>query len=189
MKRYCNARTRPGAKWPRCRHAPMKNGRCRMHGGKLKGGSLPGHDTRKSFMAWRRWLDLLHTMGLKHPGGRPRKLKTVLTMTEQAKAVLVVAAKDLTEALPSDVLQRPIEELSPAQALGRAALSGSHQLIRIIEQPLDMNDLKQQRLIGDMAGTALRLFVRAAEGEFQARRDDVLGQLLAAIKAEKEDHA
>ena len=185
MKRYCNARTRPGAKWPRCHHSPMPNGRCHMHGGRLKGGSVH-RDTRKPMAAWRRWVELLHAMGLKHPGGRPRKLKTVLSMTDKAKAVLVDGAKDLAEALPTDILQRPIESLSPAQALGRAALSGSYQLIRIIEQELDMNDLKQQRLIGDMAGTALRLVMRAGERGDQGRTNDVLGELLKAIKAEKD---
>ena len=73
----------------------------------------------------------------------------------------------------------------PAEALGRAALSGSYQLIRIIEQELDFNDLKQQRLIGDMSAVALRLFVRAADGEYKARQTDALGELLAEIRAER----
>jgi hypothetical protein len=170
----------------------MKNGKCYVHGGKLKGGSIH-RDTSKASAARKRWLELLHALGLKHPGGRSNsKLQKALTMAEEAKQLVVAGARDLAEALPSDVLTRPVESLSPAEALGRAALSGSYQLIRIIEQPLERDengnlmDLKQQRLVGDMSAVALRLFVRAAGDEMRSRSDDVLGRLLAAIQADKE---
>lgn len=82
-----------------------------------------------------------------------------------------------------------IESLAPATALGRAALSGLRQLIRIIEQPLDLGDLKQQRLIGDMSLGASRLLARAAEGEFRGRRSDTIDRLLREIAAEKASKA
>jgi hypothetical protein len=88
------------------------------------------------------------------------------------------------ELMPVDGL--PIEQLPAPQALGRAALGGLQQLIRIIEQPLDLDDLKQQRLVGDMSVAACKLFMRAAEGEFQARKQGALEQLLAEIRAAKE---
>lgn len=61
----------------------------------------------------------------------------------------------------------------------------------IVSQPLAVDasgafcDLKQQRLVSDTAAWLCRLGLRAAEGGERARRDDVLGRLLAAIEAEK----
>jgi hypothetical protein len=70
--------------------------------------------------------------------------------------------------------------------LGRAALSGLQQLIRIIEQPLDLREditaYKQQRLIGDMAVAAGKLYMRAAEGAFRQKRDTELVKLLERLK-------
>jgi len=84
--------------------------------------------------------------------------------------------------LPPDIMTVPIESLSAPQALGRVSLSGLYQLARIVEQPLDMDNLKQQRLIGDMALGANKLLKSHAEGE---RNHDLIGRLLAALEAEK----
>ncbi len=133
----------------------------------------------------KRKIELLHRMGLKASGGRPPGRRKVIGMVERAKAELVRAAGELEAALPAEVITRPIESLSAPEALGRASLSGLHQLARLIEEPLDPDDVKQRRLIGDMALGVNRLFMRAAEGEFRARHDDVLGKLLKSIRAEK----
>ncbi len=116
-------------------------------------------------------------------------------MAEEAKIVLHETGAELERLLPADILSRPIESLSPAEALGRAALSGTHQLVRIIEQPLDIregdpkttpppktDELKLQRLIGDMSNVALNALRRTATAE---RAGDALGELLAEIRAEK----
>jgi hypothetical protein len=132
-----------------------------------------------------RWLAQRHAAGLKAAGGRPRKLHPVARMAEQAKRHLVERASELEAELPVDVVTAPIESLEPPEALGRATLSGIHQLIRIIEQPLDMSGgataLKQQRLIGDLALGAGKLFMRVAEDEFQRRKSDGLREFLKRL--------
>ena len=189
MRRYCWARTKNPESYPRCHQWPTRGRmRCRVHGGgKNKGGAgrTGTRDMRKAWAARKKYDALMHIMGLKHPGGGQFKTKTVVTMVEEAKALIVAGAHELEAALPDDTMTKEITELRPAEALGRAALSGSYQLIRIIEQELDFNDLKQQRLIGDMSAVALRLFVRAADGEYKARQTDALGELLAEIRAER----
>jgi hypothetical protein len=110
-------------------------------------------------------------------------------MAERAKRELVARAAELEAHLPADVMTQPVESLAPAEALGRAALSGIHQLIRIIEEPLAMGlepeALKQRRLIGDMSLGAGKLYMRAAEGEFQQRKAGALDQLLEEIRVAK----
>lgn len=190
--RFCGARNRGPRTGTRCRQYAMSNGRCRFHGGKPR-PQTGYHNTAPASRVRKRWLALLHAQGRRHPGGKPRKLKTVLTMAEEAKAVLVEARRELEGALPRDILTRDIKTLTPAEALGRAALSGTHQLVRIIEQPLDLrenkedappksDELKLQRLIGDMSNIALNALRRGASAE---RAGDALGELLAEIRAEK----
>lgn len=103
-------------------------------------------------------------------------------MVDEAKVTIGQAIVELEEALPPDIMKVPIESLSGAQALGRVSLSGLYQLGRIVEQPLDLDNLKQQRLIGDMALGANKLLKSHAEGE---RNHDLIGRLLAALEAEK----
>jgi hypothetical protein len=121
-------------------------------------------------------------MGLRWPGGAPRKIEKVLSMAEEAKATIGAAIVELEAALPVDIMSGPIEGLPAAHALARVSLSGLYQLGRIVEQPLDMDNLKQQRLIGDMALGANKLFKSHAEGE---RNTDLIGRLLELLEAEK----
>ena len=72
--------------------------------------------------------------------------------------------------------------MPPAQVAAAASLKGLQQLYRIIDQPLDYQDMKQMRLVGDMALGVNRLFMKAAKEE---REGDVLTTLLDIIKAEK----
>jgi hypothetical protein len=49
---------------------------------------------------------------------------------------------------------------------------------------IDPTDLKQQRLIGDISLGTLKLNVRVAEGQYRAKRDGALAQLLADLARE-----
>src|SRR5712691_3154925 len=102
MKKLCGARTRRKHDGTptvgRCRCYALPNGRCRMHGGRLKGGCLPGsRDMAKTNAARFRRLEFLHSMGLKEGGGHPFKARTIETMAEKAKLLLTFAASELVE--------------------------------------------------------------------------------------------
>lgn len=165
--------------------------RCRLHGG-LSTGWPRGvsKSTAKANAAYRIKLELFRALGLSWYGGRPRKPAKVLTLAEEAKAVVKQEIETLQAIVPADAMVRDIATLGPGDALGRAALAGLHQLIRIIEQPLDMRDdvtaYKQQRLIGDMAVAAGKLYMRAAEGAFRQKRDSDLVKLLERLKDQQD---
>ncbi len=204
MKILCGARRRsrdrilrPGSNLSgRCRNAVVRGKtRCRLHGGHRIGHSKPGFDTSAAMAGQRRWLARLHAMGLKRPYHPRLKLEQVPTMAEEAKIILHQAQQELEEILPKDILLRPVESLSSAHALGRANLSGIHQLVRIIEQPLDIrvgdpklvpppkvDELKLQRLVGDMANVVFNNLRRAAKDQTDGNG---LAELLAEIRAEK----
>lgn len=144
--------------------------RCKYHGGTNPGGSKKGHDTTKAREGRKRWLALLHMMGLKNPGGHHHRDRAkVLSMAEDAKATLlpiIEEAKGLPDHWGSRLMERAAE-----------------QLYAIIDQDLDPTNLKQQRLVGDMSLGSLRLLQKAATDE---RKDDAIGRLLAMLEAEKE---
>lgn len=102
-------------------------------------------------------------------------------MVDEAKAVLAEQVVELEARVPAEIMALAVDELTAPQALDRAALSGARQLVAIIERPIDWDELKQVRLIGDMAAVAMRLSVRVSEGQFRARRDDALARLLASL--------
>lgn len=103
-------------------------------------------------------------------------------MVDEAKATISSAIVELEDALPPDIMKVPIESLSAPQALGRVSLSGLYQLGRIVEQKIRTKDLKQQRLIGDMALGANKLLKSHADGE---RNTDLIGRLLQLLEEEK----
>ena len=100
-------------------------------------------------------------------------------MAEQAVAVLA----PLIDELPA--VDKPVEQMSPAELLGMTSREGLLRLYELLRRPLDAEDLKAQRLVGDMALGVNRLLMRAAEGEFRARRDDALARVLEQIAAER----
>lgn len=118
------------------------------------------------------WLALRHELGLVHPGGRPRSIGRTVKMVDQAKVSLGEYRAELVE------LAETLPAGSAAAKLSRIALRGLDQLEEIIDQRLDMDDLKQQRLVGDMALGVNKLLVKAAHEE---RRVDMIGQLLAEL--------
>lgn len=79
-------------------------------------------------------------------------------------------------------------ERLPAQShgakLARSASVGLDQLEAIICEPLDPDDVKQRRLVGDMALAVNKLFFQAAAQAYQARRDDDLARLIQLIAEE-----
>jgi len=85
------------------------------------------------------------------------------------------------ETLPT--AEWPVGELTPAELLRETARLGLQRLREIVSQPINPGDLKQQRLVGDMSLAVCKLFMRAAEGEFRARRGDALTALLARLQA------
>jgi hypothetical protein len=107
-------------------------------------------------------------------------------MAERAKEEISQEIVELEAALPSDVMTRPIGELTPAEALARVSLKGLRRLDEIMTVPVtDQMDVREKRLIGDMAVAACKMFMRAAEGEFQARKAGALDELLAEIREAK----
>lgn len=181
MRQYCGARTRQGG---RCRLWPLPGKRrCRLHGGRVPGGSRPGErDMRKLWARAAMKRAFLHTLGLKWYGGRPRKRHVVLAMAEEAKGLLEPLVEEARGRGAGELAMKPLEEMTLPEVAGLASLEGVRQLYRIISQPLDFDDPKQMRLVGDMSLGINRLFLRAAESE---RQGDVLGRLLALIEADK----
>jgi hypothetical protein len=147
---------------------------------------LHPRNTKPANVSYRVKLALFKALGLSWYGGRPRKPGKVMTLAEKSAEHISGEIAVLQEIVPADAMVRDISTLGPGDALGRAALSGLQQLIRIIEQPLDLREditaYKQQRLIGDMAVAAGKLYMRAAEGAFRQKRDTELVKLLERLK-------
>ncbi len=109
-----------------------------------------------------------------------------------AEKALVLIAEDIAELeaiVPVDVMTAELDTLNGAELMVRGTLSGLRQLNRIIEQPIFIEDqtawsLKQQRLVGDMAHGLLKQAREKAQGE---RNHDLIGRLLAAMAAEREE--
>ena len=171
-------------------------GRCKYHGGNSRGGSLPGQTTTKARATWLKNLAIRQAMGLRQPGGKPRRNRgKVEKMIAKAKRQLETALELQAPAPPAPETAAPFDRRSgvpalPAQGsaadlLSHAAHQGLQRLYEIVSTPVDWDDLKQVRLIGDMALGVSRLALRAAEGEFRARRDDALTRLLEEIQRER----
>ncbi len=140
---------------------------------------------------------LFRALGIPWYGGRPRKPRVVLSLVQEAKRHMAQEIAKLEAALPPDILKRKVETLSAPEALGRASLSGFHKLVHLIEQPIvvrkrrkdpppSIEELKLQRLVGDMSLGAGKLFARVAEGQLRAREGDALERLLAEITLARE---
>ena len=178
---FCGARTRNG---DRCRRHPLAGKRrCRLHGGCSTGP----RDWRASVAAMaagrKRLIELRHALGLKAPGGRPRKFGAVRDLQRIAQQQLrsaIVAAKSRIPAVPDDFR---------AALLARVAMAGLHRLEEIVSLPVDEAVMREHpavaRLVGDMALAVTKLGLRAQEGATRGQRDATLAALLAEIKAEK----
>ncbi len=114
-------------------------------------------------------------------------------MAERALKIIEDEIAELEAVIPHDVMVAPLDALNGAELMARGALEGFRQLNRIISQPMDIEGtiaeqsafgLKQQRLVGDMSGMLIK---QAREQHGQERNHDLIGRLLAAMAAEREE--
>src|SRR2546430_15256378 len=92
----------------------MRNGRCYLHGGPSCGARVHrARDMRPALAARARRVAERRALGLKSPGGRPRKLSADGRRALVAKAIAKIEA-DLA-ALPA--VDKPWGEMSPAEKL------------------------------------------------------------------------
>ena len=171
--RICGARNRAGL--PCSRRSMAGQRRCFNHGGRWNAGSHKRR-TKPANAAYAVRLALFRALGIPWHGGRPRKPRKVRTLVEQAKDRLpadIVALSEASAMLPQG---------SSGQQLAEVALKGLRRLEEIIDMPLDQDNPKQMRLVGDMALGVCKLFQRAAEGAFKAQQGNTLVALLEALK-------
>jgi hypothetical protein len=191
-KRYCGARLMHGRIGPggdgRCRQFPRANGRCWRHGGYAVGGKGPRDMTRAN-IARARWLELLHALGLKHPGGYyVRKGALGAKKGKDVMAEAILQANIAIEALPAtrDV---PDAEKLPVELLGegvRAGLVLTRDTVAMAQMMLDRDGEHADKKFLSMANlTAIALVKLGLKASETGYREDVLGRLLDAIEAEK----
>jgi hypothetical protein len=167
----------------------MRNGRCYLHGGASTGAGAhlncrPGLVAmwrgRKAYIARR------HALGLKAPGGRPRKLSADGRRALVAKALDVIEA-DLA-ALPA--VDKPWEAMSPAEKLRDLTVLGLDKTRAILLRDIDYSDpalaLKRERLVTDTALGLLARQIRVDEARYrEAPSDTGWNELLARLAEEQ----
>lgn len=119
-------------------------------------------------------------MGLKGPGGRRR--------TERVKDMARKTVKEIErvlEDLPAPI-DKPPERMTLLELSTETNRVGLAACLDMCRRYTPDMDIKERRLIAEIAGMTLRANVRLAEGEFRARSDDVLGRLIEMIEAERE---
>ncbi len=149
----------------------MPNGRCYYHGGgnvRGAGAALvwrPGLEA-----AWKAkgpWLEWLHSFGLKHPGGRPSG--RWWRVKKGTRERLVLHMDDLIETLPAVAEDRPVEQWSHTELLDDAARMGLIRLRELLKTRITRKlDLKEKRLIAEMALGAAKLLGNLQVAKFQA---------------------
>ncbi|MDE2103646.1 MAG: hypothetical protein KGL39_40785 [Patescibacteria group bacterium] len=180
----CGARTKHGR---RCRQAiaPGKR-RCKYHGGRMvpwpKGKRRSAADMSRTWEGRARAQARRKAQGLPWYGKRtPGKLEAQ-AMAEVAKEVIETFLADLPA---------PGEAAPGAMTLGQLSTEvNRHGLLACLDmvQRYDPDgDIKDRRLIVEITGMVTRANVRLAEGEFRARRDDVIGRLIAELAAERQE--
>lgn len=110
-------------------------------------------------------------------------------MTEQAKSVLDQAIEvfgQATGAKSAGSLEvvagpKPVEAMTASELLSETAMLGLRRLREIVSLPLDRDDPKQMRLIGDMSLGSIKVFQRAAEASLQAKQQDRIGEILERL--------
>jgi hypothetical protein len=108
-------------------------------------------------------------------------------MAEEAAETLETIVAE-GEARTAELALTREDQMTAPQLLDLGGLESARQLLRIVSQPLDFDNLRQLRLIGDMALGTLKLNVRVAEDKFRAKKDGALAQLLAEIAEEARAH-
>jgi len=135
----------------------------------------------------KRMVERLHRLGLRAPGGRPRKLGTDGRRTLVAKAVAKIEG-DLA-ALPA--VDKPWEEMSPAEKLRNLTVLGLDKTREILLRDIDYSDpvlaLKHERLVTDTSLGLLSRQIRVDEAQYREPPtdrgwDDLLARLAANQK-------
>jgi len=127
----------------------------------------------------KRKIERLHAMGLKAPGGRPSGRWWKRPVDERERTLRRMA--DLIEKLPAPPA-KPIGEWSLPELLTDTARMGLVQLHAIISQPLklkqapddrlDSDELKLQRLVGELGLGADKLLARVQESDLRKLQHD-----------------
>lgn len=130
--------------------------------------------------ARRRWVERLHALGLRAPGGRVPGRKKVDAMVERAVAVVDELLEHLPamgEDLRSDAEKSSGELLTEGM---RAGLIVGRDIVRSYDPNAD---IKERRLVAETAGWIAKLGVRIAEADMRARgsQEGVL-RVLEALK-------
>jgi hypothetical protein len=159
----------------------MPNGRCYLHGGRVKGGSVH-RDMTKAWAARALANELRRSWGMKHPGG-PRSVKRTLKLMDEAEQIGNAAL----EILPA--ISRTTN-LSPLLVQGvEEGLSLEIETIQMVRAALkrdgELVDRKLLTIGNTSASVVCRLGMRAIEAELRPKGEDVVTKLLAAIRAEK----
>lgn len=174
----CGARTRHGT---RCLYpVPAGRKRCRYHGA-YAGAKDPWKGLALARGGRRRWVERLHALGLKAPGGRVPGRKKVDAMVERAVAVVDQLLEHLPamgEDLRSDAEKSSGELLTEGM---RAGLIVGRDIVRSYDPNAD---IKERRLVAETAGWIAKLGVRIAEADMRARgsQEGVL-RVLEALQA------
>lgn len=82
----------------------------------------------------------------------------------------------------------PLEEQSHAELLTRGSHSSLVNLVRLVEREREADDIKGERLGGEMSVAMLRMYLHVQEAQFKGQQSlDMLESILEAIeKARKE---
>lgn len=181
----------------RCRGRPIKgHTRCRFHGGRSP--SWVGPRTVKPAQAARSLKQaLFKSWGIPWYGGKRKTPQPKEAMAIMADAI--VKADAVLETLPA-LVDKPDDQKTSGELLNEgmrvgltlardACVYASKHLATIQAAGLMVagEDLKVLRWGTDTAGWLTRASVRVVEGEFRARRDDVLGRLLEQVAAKGHD--
>jgi hypothetical protein len=153
-----------------------------MHGGRNYGAGAalvwrPGLEAawrgRRAYIARR------HALGLKAPGGRPSGRWWRRPVDERERTLRRMA--DLIEKLPAPPA-KPIAEWSLPELLTDTARMGLIQLHGIISQPLklkqcsddqlDPDELKLQRLVGELGLGADKLLARVQDSDLRQQQHE-----------------
>jgi hypothetical protein len=144
--------------------------------------------------AWwgrKRYIERLHTLGLKAPGGRPRGRRAWRAKDDRERALRLV--EDVIERLPPPP-GRAVEERSFAEKLAEVARLAFMRVRELLEQPItpDMK-LSERRLIVNTATSMIKLVAQVQpealqQGESEGRLveyEAALEHLSGATEKEK----
>lgn len=107
---------------------------------------------------------------------------------DEREAVLVEARRMAKELEPYVDKSALLETLTHADLLARGSHSSLVRLVQIVEREREPDDIKGERLSGEMSAVLLRMFMKVQEAQFKGQQSlDMLETILEAIeKARKE---